>query len=151
MSLFLQSNFELNELGELPLYYFDCVKYWRQMKCEFVISKEDFNNQFLWYNTNIKVNSKTVYNFNMFNSGLWNVNDLYDKGKLIPFNVWLNLVVHSSNYMLWHGIINALPVFWKTLLKLNTEVSKHLKPCSVQLKKDSYLSLKKLESKHQNC
>ncbi len=46
LSLFLQSNFELNELGELPLYYFDCVKYWRQMKCEFVISKVDLNNQF---------------------------------------------------------------------------------------------------------
>ena len=40
-------------------------------------------NEFVWYNSNVKISNRSVYNVNLFKCGLWYVSDLYKEGHLV--------------------------------------------------------------------
>ena len=39
---------------------------------------------------------------------LWFVKDLYENGKLVPFNVWQNRGARATEYLVWRGIIQCV-------------------------------------------
>ena len=119
LSLYLLSDFMVTELSSIPLYYKDSISFWRHIKSEIVYEKQDLNNQLVWYNINILINNKSVFNDRLFKCGLWNVNDLYNDGELIPFDTWQSRGAFKCDYMLWRGIIKSLPNLWNILVKGN--------------------------------
>ena len=142
LNLFITSNFDTNELPVyLPLYHKESFKFWKDIKCETVEIKQDLNNQILWYNKNVKVNNHTVFSKSLFQSGLWNVNDLYKNGELISFDIWFRRGASVNDYLVWRGIIEALPFTWKELLKDNTPVSPDTRLCYIDFgNKITYLN-----------
>ena len=135
LRLFIMSDFVIDELpSNLPLYYKDTFMYWKQIKSESVDTKQDLNDQFVWYNKHMKINNTTVYCNRLFNCGLWNVNDLYSDGVLIPFNVWMRRGAMFNDYLLWRGIINAIPETWKLMLTSQHEVASTMKTCKIEYK-----------------
>ena len=132
LNLFIRSNFDMNELPkEIPLYYRDSFTCWKQVKNETVANKQDLNSQFLWYNINIKLHDKTVYCERLFTCGLWNINDLYANGRLIPFNVWLTRGAHVGDYLTWRGLVDAIPVPWKNMVRNEGNVTHTIETCSI--------------------
>ena len=66
------------------------------------------------------------------NAGLWNPNDLYKNGKLLSFNTWRNRGVDKKYYLLWRGIIEALPAYWKFLLKTDEIITDEIFCCIIK-------------------
>ncbi len=62
LSLKRSSNYKINELPKtLPVYYKESFKHWKNIKREVVNCKQDINDQFVWYNSNIAIDNKTIY------------------------------------------------------------------------------------------
>ena len=69
----------------------------------------------LWYNRELKIGFKSVYNQNLLSIGMWCVGDLFTDGNIIPFDVWLNQgarkngifkkFVMISHLMPWHLLV----------------------------------------------
>ena len=51
----------------------------------------------------------------MLQRGLWCMNDLYTKGKLIHFDVWNKRGAVKKEFLMWRGIIEAISNTWKVL------------------------------------
>ncbi len=58
----------------------------------------------------------------MFECGIWNVNDLYEDGNLIAFNIWQSRGATIADYLTWRSIISAIPVTWKYFLQQNVPI-----------------------------
>ena len=101
LSLFLRSDFDINELpAEVPQYYKDSISFWRTLH-----KNDESNSSFLWYNKHLKIDNKTAYNGNLFQMGLWCIQDLYEDGKPIQFQFWRNKCATPGDYMVWRGLI----------------------------------------------
>ena len=136
LKMFVMSNFKLKELPkDLPMYYLDSFLNWKEVKSEVVEVKEDLNNQFVWYNKNIEVDKHTIYCERLFQCGLWNVNDLYNNGILVTYDEWQKRGAKTCDYMIWRGIVNAIPDEWKLLLKSDVSVPPIMQTCIIEYEK----------------
>ena len=96
LNILLQSNFCQKELPcTVPKYYMDSINFWREMKFE-EKNDEQLVNHFIWYNKNVKLENKTIFNKRLFTCGMWYATDLYMNGNLIPFQTWL---ARGAQYM----------------------------------------------------
>ena len=109
LGLFLRSNFSLNEIPKyIPRYYLDSLEAWNELRIN-ISSLIDVKEDFLWYNKNLAINGKTVYNERLFMAGLWSISDLFDRNDIcIPFGVWVGRGAHLTDFMLWRGIVNMV-------------------------------------------
>ena len=106
LNVFLRSNFDTSELSpSIPSYYIESIKYWRTLKLE----QDDIFEPFLWYNKNIKIANKTVFSKRLFAMGMWRVSDLNHEGKLIEFNILLARGAKQSDFLIWRGLLKAIP------------------------------------------
>ena len=72
------------------------------------------SNQFIFYNRNIKIGQKLLYNKNLFEAGLWRIKDLFNRdNNIIPFRELQRRGVLEKNYMIWRGIVNIVLNKWK--------------------------------------
>ena len=64
LRLYLMSNFEVHELPKhMPQYYVNSIINWSRIKIpSSEVGKNDVSSQCLWYNKNLKIGGKTVYN-----------------------------------------------------------------------------------------
>ena len=116
-------NYDLQEVNAcLPKYYQDTFTFWKEIKCEDCDVKSDLQNQYVWYNKEIKIGNETVFNANLFNIGIWKVSDLYENGKLINFSIWQQRGAKLASYIVWRGILKSIPVRWKEMLKVNEQI-----------------------------
>ena len=93
----------------MPHYYIDAIQVWREIKYEQIETWK----QCIWYNKNIRLGSKTVYNGNLFKCGMWTINDLYENGTLVNFMTWHNRGALVKDMLVWQGIISAIRKQWK--------------------------------------
>ena len=113
LGIFLRGNFEIKELPKsLPSYYYDAILSWNNLK-----QKVDSKTEFIWYNKNFKINRKTVYNKRLFNIGIWSKNDLYENGKVKPFQFWLKRGASNNDFMIWRGLIHLVATHRNVLRK----------------------------------
>ena len=151
LSLFIRSNYDVNNLpDDLPLYYKDSFKYWKEVKNESVNVKLDLNQQFIWYNVNIKVKNNIVYSKRLLSCGMWHINDLYCNGMLIQFDVWQSRGAQMCDYLLWQGIINAIPNNWKILVTNDIYVPSTIESCTMMYN-GSTIELVTANEKHFKC
>lgn len=65
-----------------------------------------------------------VYCANMFQCGLWTVDDLFkEDGSLVPFDVWECRGVYRKHYILWRGLVNRVSKIERSFL---SEKYRHL-------------------------
>ena len=109
------SNFDVEELPtRLPSYYVNgyAIRNWSQLSGQ---SKELMNNtwlQPLWYNRELKIEFKSVYNLNLLSIGMLCVGDLFTDGNVIPFDVWLNRGAREIDRMTWGGLVISISKKW---------------------------------------
>lgn len=101
-------------------------------------SKSCLNNQFIWYNKQIKVRGETLYCERLLQCGMWNINDLYIKGQLMPFETWRIRGAMPHDYLLWRSILMAIPKQWKVLLRTDGDVDNEIKQCGIICDKEYY-------------
>ena len=53
---------------------------------------------------------------------------------MVPFNVWLKRGANLNDYLLWRGIINAIPETWKLMLVSQEDVVSTIKTCKIEHK-----------------
>ena len=76
----LCGNLDSKTLSEFPQFQQEVIRTW---------SKLSYNNKtFIWNNKAITVNKCTVFNRSMFQCGIWFPEDLFEKGRLTPFDEW---------------------------------------------------------------
>ena len=132
LRLFLQSNFDVKELpGSLPEYYKDSIVFWREIKYDSVESKKDLNDQMIWYNSNMNIKNSSVYNKRLFQAGLWHINDLFEAGTLVTYDEWLSRGATPGDFLIWRGIVHALPLRWKQFLMDDVNVGTDINVCQV--------------------
>jgi len=117
LNVFLQANFDETEIPcETPQYYLDAIRSWRKFKYDYIIERSDIDQQLIWYNKQKKIMQKSVYNKRLFSCGLWVLSDLYENGKLIPFQTWIKRGAFSADIMVWMGIVKAVPQYIKNMI-----------------------------------
>ena len=105
LSIFLRSNFDLKELPKnIPNYYYDSLKAWYFLRSKQVMER----NQFIWYNSNIKINKKSVFCKSLFNAGIWQATDLYREKKIIPFEELVLRGAKKADFLIWKGIVTCI-------------------------------------------
>ena len=125
LSLFFQGNFDENEIPQdIPEYYIEAIRTWRNIKYDNIVEESDIHQQLIWYNKSIKVNNKSVYNQRLFTSGLWVLSDLYEDGKLIPFNIWVKRGANPNDFLNWMGLVNSLPQYIRNMAKVVNNLDK---------------------------
>jgi hypothetical protein len=60
--------------AKMPDHYRDCFVQWYQLRKK---QDDDGLMDFIWYNKDVRIGKKVVYCRNMFESGLWNIYDLF--------------------------------------------------------------------------
>ena len=125
LQLYLQGNFDEREIpGDCPEYYLKAIKTWRSIKYDNINDKKDLDKHLIWYNKGIKINNKSVYNQRLFTCGLWVVSDLFEEGKLIPFQTWIKRGALAKDIITWMGIVEGLSRYIKNLAKTATKHDK---------------------------
>jgi len=103
--LFLMSNFDLKELpASLPEYYLNAIKTFSEV----IMQPTTIEKNCLWYNKNIKIGTKSVYNERLMSLGLWVVGDIFDENGVIPFETWLQRGAVELDRLAWYGIVNCV-------------------------------------------
>ena len=75
--------------------------------------KSELQNEILWFNSQIKVNHKVIYNAKAARLGLLCVKDLIDsENKLIKYDTLMVLYPNSMNWLEYNSLINAIPKSW---------------------------------------
>jgi hypothetical protein len=73
--------------------------------------------QNVWFNSFIKVDNKTLFHRDWYNSGVETITDLLDgNGKFLPYVQFVNKYNLRINYLSYYSLISAIPVKWKQLL-----------------------------------
>jgi exonuclease III len=147
LNILLQSNFCQKELPcTVPKYYMDSINFWREMKFE-EKNDEQLVNHFIWYNKNVKLENKTIFNKRLFTCGMWYATDLYMNGNLIPFQTWLARGAQYMDYLTWRGIVASIPDEWKRLIVQNhVQILYQDKKCGI-LYDNTFIPVNKIAQK----
>ena len=115
--LYVHCNFDVDDKYTiLPPFYKTCLRAWKHYLNEVKYRKSP-KTQFLWNNTNIKVQGKTIYYQDFMRVGIWTVSDLYANLKIIPFAFWKRKGLRQERYMAWSGLLAAIPCRFKQIIK----------------------------------
>ena len=145
INICLRSNYDVSELqNSIPEYYLDSLFNWFELK-EQSIEVSDTNiifRNYIWYNKNIKVGSKCIYNKRLFSIGMWVTGDLFNNGAIIPFNTWLSRGAREIDRMVWLGIIEIVRP-----MNERYRIDRNIPCCGVMLD-DKMIEIENLLQKH---
>ena len=84
--------------------------------------------QIIWNNRYIKINKKSVFFKDWYQSGVKNVSSLIHEQEkcFLSFQSFQTKIHLDCNFLQYYGLLSAIPSPWKELLKLHTEEL----PCS---------------------
>jgi len=121
-SYLLKCNFSLSDLPvKVSPFYAECLTLWSRFNTTLPVQVEDIMEEIVWNNKNILVNKKSCYYSDLVDVGMHRIRDMVRADG--SFYTWSDLQLkglQSKNFLLWHGLIDAIPVSWKKELKSNT-------------------------------
>ena len=102
--------------------------YWQELVNTVPKTKSNVLNQIIWNNRYIKINKKSVFFKDWYQSEVKNVSSLIDEQKkcFLSFQSFQKKFHLDCNFLQYYGLLSAIPSPWKELLKLHTEEP----PCS---------------------
>lgn len=81
----------------------------------------------IWNNEDIRINSKSIFYKNFFESSIIYVKDLLLKlNNIDSYNIILN-IINKTNFLVWAGLRHAIPSHLKTNTNPMLEISHSLK------------------------
>ena len=75
------------------------------------------------------------YNARLFSCGLWKVTDLYTGGRLVNFDTWKQRGAEIKDFLLFQGILAAVPKSWTIMLKNMTKAEVPVETCIMRQEK----------------
>ena len=123
-------NYDVKDIPIRSQFYTELLQWWSEFRIEFDAEKEWQN--IIWNNKDIRINNKSVFYKNFFESGIIYVKDLlFGLNNIDSYNVILN-IINKTNFLVWAGLQHAIPSHLKTnsnpvletshSLKINNEV-----------------------------
>ena len=123
-------NYDVKDIPIRSQFYTELLQWWSEFRIEFDAEKEWQN--IIWNNKDIRINNKSVFYKNFFESGIIYVKDLlFGLNNIDSYNVILN-IINKTNFLVWAGLRHAIPSHLKTnsnpvletshSLKINNEV-----------------------------
>ena len=114
-------NFDYSKLSlNLPDFYKECILTWSSLNHNIPSSHAEISNQILWNNKLICINSCSVYNQKIIDTGLLTIRDLINY-KCPSNGIWqpLRLLLSPIDHYLLYSLFSALPKEWRRVLKMN--------------------------------
>ena len=158
ISKYLGKNFKFHsniditfcQIKKFPKYYQEIIKNWsHELSCK-PITPSAILSQFLWFNSQIVINSESFFFTHLADKGTNFVRNLYNiDGKLKAWNIIKDeFSLNEKHKFQWMQIVNSLPKQWKETIKQDNGNSNNLIIQDHHLiKNHQILCLEKLESK----
>ena len=120
VSLLLLSNYDIRYLRKCTPFYRDILDNWSIIKCKDNLSDTGLANQMIFYNRNLCVDNKMLYNKNIMSAGIWYIKDLFiDRNQLISKNNVKNRGLCGNDLLLLNTIISLTSQFRKKIIFIN--------------------------------
>jgi hypothetical protein len=106
-NVLFRSNYTIDKLkGDIPAFYREVLSVWSHIP-------KVKGNEFMWNNSKIIVQGKSVFYPNFFQAGLWYTKDIWNTDNLdiVPFNEWVNRGVNPGEYLKWRGVVEQSRLF----------------------------------------
>lgn len=105
LNLLLRSNFAFKALPCTTPFYSEVFKILHEIKTP-AKDLAPLKTQMVFYNKNILVQNKMVYDKSLFEAGVWYVGDLYEKDSnyIIPFEEWMKRGVTAKSFLTWRSL-----------------------------------------------
>ena len=95
-------NYDVKDIPIHSKFYTELLQWWSEFQTEFDAGK-DWQN-IIWNNKDIRINNKSVFYENFFESDIIYVNDLwFELNNVDSFNVILN-IINKTNFLVWAGL-----------------------------------------------
>ena len=105
-------NYDVKDIPIRSQFYTELLQWWSEFRIEFAAEK-DWQN-IIWNNKDIRINNKSVFYKNFFESGIIYVNDLlFELNNIDSYNVILN-IINKTNFLVWAGLRHAILSHLKT-------------------------------------
>ena len=104
--------------NEIPPFYKQLLTYWFTVYCKDPKNVKEMRSERIWYNRNIRINNKPIFDESAYNNGLHYVNDLFDDD-----GMFLKLRTLNSNFNLnwktlqFNAVKDSIPTSWKKSIK----------------------------------
>jgi hypothetical protein len=83
-------------------------------------------NQFIWFNSHIRIDGKPTFNNRMYTAGIQYVKQLLDQnGNILNYQYFIQKYGINVNFLNYLSIINAIPPSWKVTLFENNNDDNH--------------------------
>ena len=111
-------------------FWMHVLEAWCKCSYLFPMTSEEVRSQFLWFNSHIVINKKTVFHVRAYDRGCKFVRDLLGEEDI--FLNYCDFIKKFSNSLSWldyEGLIKAIPTRWKNILEYqvqNTEIYEHM-------------------------
>ena len=105
LDLLLYSNYNVRDIaGNVPLFYKQVLRVWNTISNSHAVPKV----QYIWYNSEVRMDNKPVQCKDLAQAGLHYVNDLWDTGgNLQLFRYWQDKGVPTQLFLDWAGLVAA--------------------------------------------
>ena len=114
-------NYDVKDVPIRSQFYSKLLQWWSEFRIEFDAEK-DWQN-IIWNNKDIRINNKSVFYKNFFESGIIYVNDLlFELNNIDSYNVISN-IINKTNFLVWAGLRHSIPSHLKTNTNTVLEIS----------------------------
>ena len=114
LNVLLYSNFKTRDLQSLTPFYAEVLTALESTRSVDNESDVGISNQLIFYNDNIRIENKTIFDKNLFEAGLWKVKDLFNENnQVISFEVLQRRGIRAEKYMVWRSIVTIVSQKWK--------------------------------------
>ena len=114
-------NYDVKDIPICSQFYTELLQWWSEFRFEFAAEK-DWQN-IIWNNKDIRINNKSVFYKNFFESGIIYVNDLlFELNNIDSYHVILN-IINKTNFLVWAGLRHAIPSHLTTNINPALEIS----------------------------
>ena len=80
----------------------------------------EIRNQFIWFNSHIKINGKPTFHNIIYNAGITHVKHLLNQyGNILKYHDFIQKYGTHINYLNYFSIVSAIPASWKVILLEN--------------------------------
>ena len=110
LNMFLRGNFDRPLACSDSNFYQELLCHLYELnRMNLLNNNEDVINQYVFYNKNVVINGRMIYDKQLLDAGIWRISDLFDeKGNTISFNEWKSKGVCKSKFMLWRCLISKI-------------------------------------------
>ena len=85
-------------------------------------------NQYIWYNREICINKKSLFNRCFIDYGILKISDIIsDNGQIMSFpEIQIKYNIDDQKFLVYAGIANAIPKSWKVIIKDTTRIEANI-------------------------